>query len=271
MIQYVVPVMKAGVVTIVALAATSVYFEEELNDLEKRFLLNGFFLAILVPSFLAAGAFMHESQTTWSNGEIHWHADFEVLVEDDAGNIREHDLIDPKRFCEDTSHESTYMCKVNDRTGSTEYHEHNDDRIHVEGAFKNRVDASLGAFFDVVGGELTNGKMSFPTNDEDVQVQNTGEKTLKILVQKGVGASRQWCAVGEDVPEEDTCRSHGVLATSPDRYIISSYTQNPANSVILDNIFIVYDSNSVEQALQDVREDGRYRGKGFTKEGGSYG
>jgi hypothetical protein len=271
-IQYVIPAMKYGALAIIFLAGVSIYYEDELNNLEKRLLMNGFFLAILVPSFLAAGAFLHDSQTTWSNGEIHWHADFEVLVENDQGAIEELDLVDPAKFCEDTSHESSYMCKINDRTGSTEYHEHNDDRIHLEGSFKTRRDASLAAFFEQFKGELTSRKMVFPTNDETVEVRSNDEKTLKILVQKGVGGSRHWCAVGSDVPEQELCRSHGVDATSTERYIISPYTQNPSgSSPILDNIFIVYDSNSLEEALQDVREDNEYRGRGLTKEGSSYG
>lgn len=271
-IQYVLPAMKYGALAIVFLAGLSIYYEKETSELEKRLLMNGFFLAILVPSFLAAGAFLHESQTSWSNGEIHWHADFEVLVENDQGAVEELDLVNPAKFCEDTSHESSYMCKINDRTGSTEYHEHNDDRIHLEGSFKHRTDASLAAFFEQFDGELTSTSMKFPTNDETVEVRDSGNMTLKILVQKGVGGSRHWCAIGSDVPEDELCRSHGVDATSTDRYIISPYTQNPSgSSPILDNIFVVYDSYSLEQALQDVREDDMYRGKGLTKEGSSYG
>lgn len=270
-VSMVIPAMKYGALAILGLAAVSVYYEDELSENSKKLLLNGFFLAILVPSFLAAGAFMHESQTTWSNGEVHWHADFEVLV-DQGDGLEELDLVDPAKFCKETTHESSYMCSVNDRTGSTEYHEHNDDRIHLEGAFKSRLDASLASFFEQFGGELTNSRMVFPTNEETVEARETDNKRLKVLVKKGVGASREWCLVGDELPEDQTCKSHGVLATSPERYIISPRTKNPSGSnPILDNIFIVYDSASAEEALQDVRQDYKYKNRGLTKEGGSYG
>lgn len=265
LVGHVMPIMKLGAASVMVLAAISIYLEGQLSDGEKTLLMNGFLLAILLPSFYAAGAFVHESQTSWSNGEVHWHADFEILV-DDAGDLKELDLVDPEKFCGDSGHESSYMCKMNDRTGSTKYHEHNDDRIHVEGVFKDREDATLAAFFEQFYGELTNDRLVVPTNQGEREYVETDTRSIKILVHQGSGPARRWCLVGDRVKRDDVCRSHGELAGSPDRYVVSPYTQGPH----IDDIFIVYDSETAQEALQDVREDNEYRGHGLTKEGSGY-
>lgn len=265
-IQYVQPLMMVGMLSTLVLAGLSFYREGELNMHDKNILMNGFIIAILLPSFYTAGAFMHDSQTSWSGGEIHWHADFEILVENETGQIERVNLVDPGEFCETTSHESSYMCSINDRTGSTEYHEHNDNRIHLEGSFKTRRDASLAAFFEQFNGTLSNTELEVPTNEGRLERYEDEQNTIKVLVKKGVG-NRYWCAVGSNLPAEDRCSSHGQSADNPEEYIISPYSRG-AN---LDNIFIVYDSRTVEEALQDVREDGEYRGFGLLKSGEGYG
>ncbi|MBY6293975.1 hypothetical protein GLU60_01145 [Nanohaloarchaea archaeon H01] len=264
LIQYVIPVMQLGFAATVILTAVSIYREEELNLKDKNIMMNGFILALLIPSFYAAGAFVHQSQTSWSGGEIHWHADFEVIVQE-GGEYRQLDLIDPGQFCKTTTHESELMCELNDRTGSTKYHEHNDDRIHLEGIFKEREDATLAAFFETFDGELSDERLIFPTNNRTVQKVENGE-TPKVLVHKGVGGNRGWCAIAEtgDVTEEDICTTEtGEYATSPSDYVISPFKRGPS----LDDIFVVYDSKTTGEALQDVREDDLYEGMGITKEG----
>ncbi|MFB6292265.1 MAG: hypothetical protein ABEI58_02620 [Candidatus Nanohaloarchaea archaeon] len=265
-IQYVMPLMQLGAVTTLVLAALSFYHEEDLNLRAKNLLMNGFLVTVLVPSFFAAGAFMHASQTSWSGGEIHWHADFEVLVEQN-GELQRLNLADPEVFCEDTRHEASYMCQINDRTGSTEYHEHNDNRIHLEGTFKTREDASLASFFETFGGNLTNEKLVYPTNDGVVEVSEDGNRSLKILVHRGTVDARHWCMIGEEAPKGELCESFdGVKAKTPMDYVISPYTQGPN----LDDIFIVYDSRTPHEALEDLRDDSKYRGFGLLKSGEGY-
>lgn len=267
MVQYVTPLVTAGFIVTMILAAVSFYREGDLTMHDKNVLMNGFLIAILLPSFYTAGAFVHESQTSWSNGEVHYHADFEVLVEEN-GEIEELNLVDPGNFCETATDQSRIMCKLNDRTGATEFHEHNDDRIHLEGTFKTMEEASLASFFETFNGELTNNRLVFPTNEGIVERHSNGKK-LKILVHRGVAGNRHWCAVGENVPEKDRCKNPytGSYASSPSEYVVSPYARGPN----LDDIFIVHDSKTVQEALADVREDNEYRGFGLTKEGSGYG
>ncbi len=267
-VEYVVPTLQLGFVLTILLAAVSFYREEDLNMKDKNILMNGFLVAILVPSFYAAGAFIHESQTSWSGGEVHYHADFEIFVEED-GELQELNLIDPGEYCESTNHESSVMCKLNDRTGSKEYHEHNDDRVHLEGTFKTKRSASLSAFFEQFGGVLENGKLTVPTNDGIVNKQDSENMSLKILVHRGTGPTRHWCIIGDQLPREDVCKDDysGEPANSPSEYVVSPYSRGPN----LDDVFLVYDSKPAHEALADVREDDMYRGKGLTKEGSGYG
>jgi hypothetical protein len=265
LINYVMPVIYAGFISSILFAAISFYREEDLTLRDKNLLMNGFLVAVLVPSLYTAGAFVHQSQTSWSGGEIHWHADYEVIVEEN-GEYNQLDLIDPTNFCDETTHESSTMCSLNDRTGSTKYHEHNDDRIHLEGIFKEREDAVLSAYFETFGGKLSNTELVYPTNDRVVQKAEGSGQTLKILVKRGAGGNREWCAIEQssNLSEEDICRtSEGELATTPSNYVISPYKRGPT----LDDIFIVYDSKPVEDALQDVRDDDKYEGMGITKQG----
>jgi hypothetical protein len=264
-VNHVMPIIYGGVLSTFVLATISFYREEELNLRDKNIIMNGFLIAVLVPSLYTAGAFVHQSQTSWSGGEIHWHADYEVMVEEN-NEYQQLDLIDPSNFCEETRHESTTMCSLNDRTGSTKYHEHNDNRIHLEGIFKEREDAVLSAYFETFGGKLTNTELRYPTNDRMVEKAEGNSETLKILIKQGVGGNREWCAIEKqsNLSEQDICRtSEGELATTPSNYVISPYKRGPT----LDDIFIVYDSKPVEDALQDVRDDDKYEGMGITKEG----
>lgn len=267
-IEYVIPLMKIGVSVTVGLAIISFYFEGDLDDDQKTYIMIGFLASILVPTLYTAGAFVHESQTSWSGGEVHYHADYEILV-DQNGELERTNLIDPSEFCEGTEHESTYMCDINDRTGSTEYHEHNDQRIHLEGIFKTREEASLASFFETFRGELTNSRMVYPTNEGTLEVSNDGEKSLKILVEKGRQPNRYWCIVGQS-EQVDTCESYGEKASSPDNYVVSAKNQNPADSVTLDNIFIIYDESTPGEAVSDLKQDGKYRGFGLKKAGEGY-
>ncbi|MFB6099790.1 MAG: hypothetical protein ABEK16_00820 [Candidatus Nanohalobium sp.] len=266
LVQYVQPMIVLGFFTCLVLAAASFYREDDLTLKDKNILMNAFLVAVLVPSLYTAGAFVHQSQTSWSGGEIHWHADYEVIVQNSTGKMERLELIDPENFCKETRHESSYMCSVNDRVGSTEYHEHNDNRIHLEGVFKDREDATLSAFFQQFNGKLTNTQLVYPTGDGVVKKYETENKTLKILVRKGVG-NRYWCAVGSKVKAEDRCSSHGKSADSPKEYVISPYARGPS----LDDIFVIYDGKTTAEALQDVREDGKYRGFGLKKSGEGYG
>lgn len=93
-----------------------------------------------------------------SGGPIHWHADFEVWA---CGNQLE--LRDPTGF-------------LSNKIGTATLHEHDDQRIHLEGvAVEEKVDASLGKFMHVTGGAITDEAMVVPLNADDQSDDNIFE------------------------------------------------------------------------------------------------
>lgn len=279
-IEYVVPTVGAGVFLLAIATITALWTEDQLPEKYKSALMSVFLLAILVPTIFSVAAFVHRSTTTWSGGEVHYHADYEVVVQNDTGQYQQLDLIDPSRFCEGTTHESTYMCELNDRTGTVEYHEHNDRRIHLEGAFREREHATLSAFFRTFGGELTNDRLVYPTNDKVWNLTSTDERTLKIIMKQGVGGTRGYCILGEGHDDSQTCRNSpqhtdqyaGQLVTSPGEYVVSPWQQstNQTAPAPLDVIWIVYDDASPTTVLNDLQDDDAYKQYSISKAGEGY-
>ncbi|MEX2012335.1 MAG: hypothetical protein WD970_01080 [Patescibacteria group bacterium] len=97
------------------------------------------------------GMTVYLNQVSVTKGPVHWHADFQIWA---CGS--EQDLLDPTG--------------LSNKIGTPTLHEHNDKRIHVEGVVVEYRDVNLGAFFQAIGGELTNKSLTIPTN--------TGAKTF---------------------------------------------------------------------------------------------
>lgn len=84
-----------------------------------------------------------------SGGPVHWHADFEIWA---CGNQLE--LRDPYEF-------------LSNKVGTATLHEHNDQRIHLEGVVVHEeTDATLGKFMHVVDGAVTADALVVPLNGE---------------------------------------------------------------------------------------------------------
>ncbi len=90
-----------------------------------------------------------------TGGPVHWHADFVI---DHCGT--EVDLLDPTG--------------LTNRIGTPVLHEHNDNRIHVEGVVQELQDVFLERFFDVIGGSFSPGFLLLPTEDGLVQLRDGG-------------------------------------------------------------------------------------------------
>lgn len=263
-VQYVTESIWAGLAAVAVLTIIALWKEDKLEDSGKKTLMWLFALAIIIPTLYTAGAFVHRTQTTWSAGEIHWHADYEVIVkvegrmadklqqthtcrEDGDGYLCQLDLLDPSKFCESTTHEASYMCILNDRTGATEFHEHDDRRIHWEGVFDKREDATLASFFETFGGELSKDKLVYPTNEGWVNLTAEGDKEVQIFVKAFVDGNYRWKIADEE-------------------YVAQPYQQQP----LIDELFIIYDSTPVDEAMQDLKDDNNYKGFGLEKASEGY-
>ena len=120
----------------------------------KWLLFLGMAIPIIIATLYSAGSTIYLNAASASKGPVHWHTDFEVW---NCGNLL--DLKKPEGF--------------SNRIGSALFHEHGDNRIHIEGVISDTRQVALNYFFAVVGGHLSNDHLVIPT-DEGMAEMETG-------------------------------------------------------------------------------------------------
>jgi hypothetical protein len=131
------------------------------------------FLLIAIPVVLASlyivASTIYLNAISVTQGPVHWHADYKVIVCNETL-----ELVDPGFL-------SNYV-------GRPDLHEHNDNRIHVEGRVMKFEDVELRSYFEAVGGKLSDDEISYMTKDGLITKKN-GQKcpngkegNLKIFV-----------------------------------------------------------------------------------------
>ncbi|PIO00432.1 hypothetical protein COT72_01870 [archaeon CG10_big_fil_rev_8_21_14_0_10_43_11] len=109
-----------------------------------------FFLGIVVPLILVSGYLvvgtLFMNVTSETGGPVHWHADFEIY---NCGSPV--DIIDPSG--------------LSNRVGTSVFHVHGDNRMHVEGVVVNISDVTLREFFEVIGGRVDDYSLLLPTSN----------------------------------------------------------------------------------------------------------
>ncbi|MEK6839694.1 MAG: hypothetical protein AABX72_02030, partial [Nanoarchaeota archaeon] len=115
-------------VTVLAtiLVVISIKHEKSIRHYKKPI-----FLALIIPiigaSLFLIGSTIYGNMISHTKGPVHWHADYEVW----ACN-QKLDLVNPKG--------------LSNRIGTSTFHEHGDDRIHVEGVVHSLEDVALGRY-----------------------------------------------------------------------------------------------------------------------------
>ncbi|MBI4018659.1 MAG: hypothetical protein HY364_00210 [Candidatus Aenigmarchaeota archaeon] len=135
----------AGLAALLILTAISMLYGKKAKDGTKKTLMAFFILAAIGTTLYLAGGTVYTNMISETGGPVHWHADFEIW---NCGTKL--DLIDPTG--------------LSNRVGSSEIHEHGDDRIHVEGVLIRKNEASLHHFFELTGSEFTNDHLMLQTN-----------------------------------------------------------------------------------------------------------
>lgn len=121
----------------------------------KKLMFWGMSVPVILASLFVAGSTVYLNVISVTGGPVHWHADFGIY---NCGE--EINLIDPTG--------------LSNRVGTPVLHEHDDERIHIEGVVVELQDISLGSFFNVVGGSLTESSLTLPTDNGEVTM-TTGE------------------------------------------------------------------------------------------------
>lgn len=142
------------------------------------------------------------NQQSVTKGPVHYHADFEIWS---CG--QKVDLVDPHG--------------LENKVGTPIFHEHNDNRIHVEGSVIDYQEINLGGFFRTIGGEMNNESLTIPTNDGVVTLENgmmckgvLGE--LQVFVYKTKGDS-----------------FYQEKLDNPDQYVLSPHSKVPPGDCII--------------------------------------
>ncbi len=114
---------------------------------------------VIVATSVMFGSTVYLNMKSDSGGPVHWHADFEIWA---CGVQLE--LRNPSGF-------------LSNKIGTPTLHEHDDQRIHLEGVVVDeKVDASLGKFMRVIGGSLSNSNVIVPLADEILEDEVDGDK-----------------------------------------------------------------------------------------------
>lgn len=186
---------------LLAVAVLALLFKNASEKIKYLLFGTAVIVAILNTVYLA-GSTIYLNQTSQTGGPVHWHADFEIY---NCGQKVE--IKDPEGF--------------SNKVGTEVVHEHNDNRIHIEGVILDQHDASLGHFFEQIGGQLHQDHMSIPTEEGLVELEN-GQMC------NGVAASLQAFVYHT----EDHIFSQQKL-TDPENYIISPFGQIPPGDCII--------------------------------------
>lgn len=183
------------------------FFWKNKSEKAKRFLFLGIAIPVVLTTLFLAGSTIYLNLTSVSGGPVHWHADFQVWA---CG--KELDLIDPTG--------------LSNRVGSPVFHEHGDDRIHIEGVITDSEDASLSKFFGFVGGELHDDHFTFPTNEKTYEYRN-GD-----LCPDGKAGTLQLFVWKTDQEEKEF---YQTKPEDPESYVISPFgTVPPGDCLILE-------------------------------------
>lgn len=125
-------------------------------------------LPVIVISLWLVSHTIYENAISETKGNVHWHADYQVWACE-----KKLDLIDPRNLL--------------NRVGSSVFHEHGDDRVHIEGIVFRLEDVRLEKYFEIIGGKLGDSIIVYPTNEGIVSYKNgdkcNGEQgMLKVYV-----------------------------------------------------------------------------------------
>ena len=167
-------------------------------------------IPVVVSTIYIAGSTIYLNVTSETKGPVHWHADFEIW------NCGEKiDLLNPSG--------------VLNRIGSPVFHEHGDDRMHVEGVVVQTPEVDLHNFFSTIGGELGPDYINLPTetgivNLNNGQQCNGKEGKLQIFIMRVINPD----------PRINTGFEYEQFKAD-ENYILSSYSNvPPADCIIIE-------------------------------------
>jgi len=140
--------------TAVLLALTAIaLLDKKASNITKHLLFWCIVIIIIITTLYSVTSTIYINHRSATRGPVHWHTDFEVWICGEKINLE-----DPTG--------------ISNRIGTPTLHEHNDNRIHIEGVLEHLEDGSLQNFFKVIGGEINHDSITLPTNEKIIKIIN---------------------------------------------------------------------------------------------------
>lgn len=193
-----------GVIALTILAVIALKIKN-LSEDNKKLVFLAIVLVTLIPTIAMSASTVYINTISSSGGPVHWHADIEIWKCGEKMNLK-----DP-------------VGRFSNKIGNPTLHEHNDERIHLEGVVLTPLDASLGRFFEVIDGRITSTTLEVPTN-EGQMIFNNGD-----FCPGDISSAVQVFVYTTD--ENDTYTQRKL--EEPENYIISPESIVPAGDCII--------------------------------------
>lgn len=183
----------------------SVYYRSRMGEHAKKLSFVLIAIPVVTSTLYMSAATVHLNLQSVTGGPVHWHADYEIWV---CGE--EHELIDPEGLA--------------NRVGTPTVHEHNDNRIHIEGVLLDLEEASLQEYFESIGGDFDGASMSIPT-DEGLKGWENGDHCNGL-------PARWYVFVNEQLKEDGQEHVIAPYPTVPPGDMIKLvFTEKPAGNI----------------------------------------
>lgn len=140
-------ILASSILLIIFIIIASLFANKKHKYLKKPLFFMIVFV-IMVGTGTLFGSTIYLNVKSDSGGPVHWHADIEFWACDVQLELR-----NPSGF-------------LSNKIGTSTLHEHNDQRIHLEGVVvDDSVDATVGKFMRVIGGSISNQSLNVPLAD----------------------------------------------------------------------------------------------------------
>lgn len=204
-----------GSATIAVLVVIGALVRDRLPRLKLPIFLAMSSITLVVTTILVASTIFLNTNSS-SKGPVHWHADFEIWACGEpyaatVSGVVNDKLRQPTGF-------------LSNKIGTSTYHEHNDFRIHLEGVVVNPGDASLGKFFRVIGGELSDRSLLIPLDGNQTAYFENGKTCPDGTPLSGQTGYVQVYAY----------RARGQKSSTGKQLYRQEKVQDPANFIISD-------------------------------------
>lgn len=148
--------LQAALVIMFLVVIYSIFFIDKMSETQKKISFILIAGTTIITTLFIVGITIQTNLVSETGGPVHWHADFEVWVCGEELHLEEPTGLD-------------------NRVGSNLLHQHNDNRIHVEGIPNEIKDIKVRNFFRTIGGDFTNETISVQTENNGLVTKTNGD------------------------------------------------------------------------------------------------